>query len=273
MRLSREGPGTGLRLVKPAQYRDRRTPRRGRFVPTLMLLPLLVAGAVALPQVIDGIRPVDDRTVEYAKAFLKQVQDEPEALSEPDPFMAGYFGFRAKALAPLLHTRYTAAQMGLSGVVLQLFDPKLAAAVAKATDRIKQGPKDFDSLTEDEREAINAAWSAEGGLNRKFLLGEVSESDRWRYMAGAALGEASAHLTVWHISPKQPILLEWIQRAMKSCREHAERPEAAKHQGLAQAMRAFSVHEGKAVDETRVRAIATSVEEALKASLPSKYRW
>ena len=233
------------------------------------VLPLLVLSFVAA-QTINGVKPVDDGTRKYAVAFVKQASEIPAVAQKPDPFMAGYFSYRAKVMASLIHTKYTAAYMGICGTVLGLYDEGASKAIKAASDRITKGSKDFDSLTADEVESINkelARWNP----SIENLTGFGGEG-AGPFLAGARLGMLAARVTVWHISPKQKILLTDITDAIKGCSETGEKGQGG-NPDVAQALRGFASFKEKEMDEATVRSVGKQIESVLRASLPEKYRW
>ena len=240
-----------------------------RLNPTMTLaLTLLLAS-----QAVDGIKPIIDGTLNYAKAYVGQVSANPEMAQKPDPFAAGFWTQRAKVMAPLMHTKYTASHLGISGVVLGLHDKDVAASVKAPAERIKGGTKDFDNLTKDEQDAITKALGNDQGTLWFVGKAGVTEAESWQYFAGSQLGTLSAYATVWHISPKQEILLKWIGESIEGCAEQAGKQGAASRGDLAEALKGFAQFKGKTLDEATMRGIGKHIENTLRISLPEKYRW
>jgi hypothetical protein len=240
-----------------------------------MSLALICAAFIAAPspmQVIDGIRPVDVGTPKYARAFVKQATEGAANLVSPDLFAAGYFSTKAKMMSPLVNTKYTAAQMGVCGTVLGLYDTKLSQAIKSAADRVIKGSKDFDSFTKEEQDAIGKAISAADSPISLFSENR-SATDQWQYFAGAYLGTVAAYATVWHISPKQPALLSLIKDAVKGCAEHGAKAEGSSRNAVAENLKGFAKFQGRTLDEAAMREIGAQVEATLRASVAEKYRW
>jgi hypothetical protein len=237
-----------------------------------MLLVACSALLLTLPnQIIDGIKPVFDPAPKFAQAFVNRSQEEPAILQKADPFITAFFLGKAKSMAPLTQTKYTAAQMGICGTILNIFDPALGTSIRAATDRIGKGTKDFDVLTVEEREAIQKAQ----GESKLVLIAnpKTTAADQWKFLAGTHLGMLAGYVTVWHISPKQVTLLQFISDGAKGCAEHAEKPEASGSSELATALKGFAKFSGKTIDEPTIREIGAQVEATLRAATPAKHRW
>lgn len=237
-----------------------------------MLLAALSALILSTPsQVIDGVKPVFDPGPRFAQALAKRVTEEPAALQQADSFTTAYFMSKAKTMAPLVQTKYTAAQMGICGTILNLYDPTLGGAVRAGADRISKGTKDFDSLTTLEREEIQKASVA----SKLVLVGDpkVTQAQNWQFFAGTYLGMLAAYTTVWHISPKQQTLLQYISDSAKGCAEHGAKSEAGGSNEVATALKGFAKFSGRAMDEATIREIGAQIEATLKIATPLKYRW
>jgi hypothetical protein len=221
-------------------------------------------------QTINGIKPVDDGTKSYAKAFVKQYTENPSTSSKQDQFLVGYLSFRSKVMASLVNTKYTAAHLGMCGTMLGIYDADAGRAIKVAADRITKGDKDFDSLAPLEVEAINKALAKFNPFTEK--LPGKAEAGAGPFLAGARLGMLASRVTLWHISPKQKILLGDMTEAMKACAESGETGKDL-NADLASALKEFAAFKDKELDEMTVRKIGKQIEIALRASLPEKYRW
>jgi hypothetical protein len=237
-----------------------------------MLLTALSALILGNPiQTIDGIKPVFDPAPKFAQALAKRAADDPAILQKADPFTSAFFIAKAKVMSKLVNTKYTAAQMGICGTILTIYDEKLGGAIKSAADRITKGAKDFDSLTDAEVEAIGKA-----NLDTKLMIvGEpqTTAEQQWQFFAGTYLGMLAGYTTMWHISPKQPSLLKFISDGAKGCAEHAEKREASSSREISAALAGFSKFSGKTIDEATAREIGAQIEATLKAATLLKYRW
>lgn len=233
------------------------------------LISLLVMWTSA--QSIDGVKAIPDAAKNYAQALLAHSKDDESVLKRPDAFLASFFVAKAKSMAPLVHTKYTAAQMGLCGIVVGIYDTELGAEIKGPSDRISKGTKDFDSLTEVENEQIKKALIASPLL----LVGkkETTKKELWKFFAANNLGMLNARVTVWYISPKQEILLKFIAEDIKGCVERGSEPDSKSMPEVATALKGFGKFVGKTLDEPTMREVGLQVEATLKAATPAKYRW
>jgi hypothetical protein len=133
-----------------------------------------------------------------------------------------------------------------------------------------KGEKDFDKLTPEEVEAINKALAKLNPYPEK-LPGIADEGAR-PYLAGARLGMLASRVTVWHISPKQKILLGDMADALKALAESGEKGQGLSAD-LTAALKGFAEFKDKELDEATVRKVGKQIEAALRASLLEKYRW
>ncbi len=236
-----------------------------------MSLTLLSLFVLAAGQSVDGVKPIADSTPKYAQAFAKQANDDPKILEKADPFLTSFFLSKAKSMAPLTQTKYSAAQIGICGIILNLFDEELGTAIKTPADRISKGSKDFDSFTEAEQAALTKRIAA-SPLLIDIKPGTTKE-EIWKYFAGTYVGMLQARTTLWHISPKEPILLKWIAEDLKGCAEHAAKPEASSMPEVASAMKGLARFNGKTLDQATMREIGQQLELTLKSATPAKYRW
>lgn len=237
-----------------------------------MVATLLAASLLgAAPQSIDGVKPVNDSAGKYAQAFVKQLNDDPEITKKPDPFLVGYFVMRAKTLMPLMHTKYTAAQTNLCGIILGVFEPEVGEAMKAATSRVIAGAKDFDTFTEAEIAAVNKPMAKPGSLLSP--LTHLEGGARWDYFAGGSLGALSAYTVAWHLSPTSKTFLEWVEEALQACVTQADKPGRERRAELAEALLAFRGSQGKPLDAAAMARIGQLIEASLKAATPAKHRW
>ncbi|HVT13843.1 MAG TPA: hypothetical protein VHE55_16390 [Fimbriimonadaceae bacterium] len=238
-----------------------------------MVSALALSLLLARPQTIDGIKPVFDPTPKYSQAYVKQLK-ELGGLdgSSPDLFAIGFFSMKVKMMMPLVQTKYTAAEMGVCGTMLGIYDPEVTKAVKAAVDRITGGTKDFDSFTKEETDKVSSLMAKDSSPLYPFKQGRTEEQQR-QYFAGGSLGSLCAYTTVWHISPKQPQLLKLIGDSIKGCADAAGKPEAKSRPDVAAALNEFAKFQGKTYDEATMREIGKQIEATLKASLDPKFRW
>lgn len=223
-------------------------------------------------QAVDGVKPIFDPTPKYSKALAAYFQDDSAVLVKPDMFMVGFYSMKIKGMSPLVQTKYTAAQMGICGTMLGVFDDKVGEAVKAATGRITTGSKDFDSFTEAEQKAINGALANSSSDLYPFNE-KVGKEGLDRYMAGASLGSLCGYLTVWHISPKNETLLKFIGASVDGCVEAAGKPDGKLSSDVIANLKGFSRFKGKTYDAATMTEISKQIEITLKSSVPAKYRW
>jgi hypothetical protein len=240
-----------------------------------MQIAALLIAVLAFPtggQTVNGVKPIPDPTPLFAKAFVKRITEDAVFASKPDMFAAGYFSMKVKMMIPLTQTKYTAAQIGVCGTMLGLYDPELSKTIKAASDRITKGDKDFDSFTKPEQEAINKAIANE--TSPLYPLGKTATKEsHWEYMSGAFLGAVCAYSTLWHLSPKHAMLLTTLAESTKACAEQASEPEAAARKDIVAGLSGFAKFQGKTFDEATMLEVSKQVEATLKSSLPEKYRW
>jgi hypothetical protein len=223
-------------------------------------------------QTVNGIKPIPDPTPLFAKAYVKRIQEDAEFAAKPDMFAVGFYAMKVKMMIPLSQTKYTAAQIGVCGTMLGLYDPELSKTIKAATDRITKGDKDFDSFTKTEQEAINKGIANEASPVYPFAK-PATKASTWEYMSGAFLGAVCGYTTLWHLSPKQPVLLTTLSQAAKSCAEQASEPEAPTRREIAESLKGFAKFAGRTFDESTMLELGKQIEATLKVSLPEKYRW
>jgi hypothetical protein len=240
-----------------------------------MLSTFICAALLASPspQVINGIRPAIDGMVPYAQAYAKYSGDDLGLITNKDYFAIGYFGYKAKFMSALTNTKYTAAVMGICGTMLGLWDAESKKAVKTGTDRISSGSKDFDTFTQAERDAIGKALTNDTNGMFPITMQQKKPEVLMDYSTGMALGGLSAYITLWHISPKQPILLEYISTSVDSCATAGTKLTNPARKDLADQLKLFAQFKGKTIDEPTVREIAKQIELTLRSSVPEKYRW
>lgn len=238
-----------------------------------VILFLALVPLVANAQTVDGVKPIDDGARQYAVAISKHASDSPDVLKSADPFLAGFFSFRGKMMAPLMHTKYTAAMMNLSGIIMGLYDEGAAKAFRAPYERIVQENKDFNKLSEAEIRAIGEAIMKDEGPFNPLASAYTKGSPAWRFRAGMSAGSLSAYITVWHLSPKQEILLDWIKGAVESVAKAGSESKEPADKPFAAALAAFSKFKGKTLDAATMGELAAHLSAALKLTLPEKYRW
>lgn len=264
-----------------SESRRNRLKRRGLFqrnfanfsgvqssvVSTLVSLVLLSSPA----QSIDGVKAIPDAAKSYAQALLAESKEDESVLSKPDAFRATFFMTKARTMAPLMQTKYTAAQMGLCGIVVGIYDEGLGAAIKGPADRISKGAKDFDSMTEEEDALLKKAM----GTTPLLLIGkkETTKSDSWKFFAASNLGMLNARVTLWYISPKQETLLKLLAEDIMGCVERGGEADASAMPEVATALKGFNKFVGKRLDEATMKEVGLQVEATLKAATPPKYRW
>jgi hypothetical protein len=238
-----------------------------------MLLATIAATAflIAPNQTVNGVQPIFDSGPKFAQAYAKRLNDEKTLETTPDYLVVGYFIMKAKVLAPMQHTKYTAAQMGICGTILSLYDTKLSMAIKLAADRVTKGSKDFDFLTKAEVDAIEKASGDSPYGTLKAM--ELSKTAAWESFTGNSLGMLAAHLTIWHISPKNEILLKWLAEDVQGCADQSAKLTVANRRELVDGLRGFSKFTGKKLDAATLREVGAHLETVLKAATPQKFRW
>lgn len=223
------------------------------------------------PQSVGGVKAIPDGARNYAQALVAWSKDDESVLSKPDTFLASFFMSKAKSMAPLYHTKYTAAQMGLCGIVLGIYDTDLGASVKSPADRITNGKDDYGDLTDAEKERISKAMVA----TPLMIIGkrDTTKADIWKFFSATSLGMLNARVTMWYLSPKQETLLKWIAEDVKGCAEKGGEADGSAMPEVATALKGFSKFVGKKLDEATMKEIGAQVDATLKAAVPAKYRW
>jgi hypothetical protein len=157
---------------------------------------------------------LNDRSGEFGKALAPIFGNNPgdaEKQKSMQPFVMGFYGWKAKKLAELGVGQIEAAHLDICRIMLGIYDPEIDQTLKVIIGRAKT-PTDWVDVTETEQKTIHKYVVVKYG--GKYLgLTEIladnyknkpDEVQQWKYNLGAALGELAGGLTNWYKLPNNP---------------------------------------------------------------------
>ncbi|MGD9590130.1 MAG: hypothetical protein AB7Q37_12675 [Pyrinomonadaceae bacterium] len=177
-----------------------------------LLLLLTTAQAIAAQKVTLGKR-LDDGAGALAQGYLKMLEADPLNESKRaamEPFVNGFFGFKALRMVNLGVGTIEAAHLNICSTMLGFYDPEVVPTLKGITARAKS-PVEWPVPPETERKTVQRfvvvkQFDRFGSMNDILneTIPEVDPRSQWQWEVGMSLGEIAADLTMWYKFPNYP---------------------------------------------------------------------
>ena len=147
-------------------------------------------------------RPIVDGTGVYGKTLVQKLSTDVDGRQRRNvhPFVIGYCGWRVRTLTNYSITKFEGMQLGLCKTILDFFDPQVTTTLSSIETRADNITNGIE-ITDAESKAIQDYVVMKYGM---FYMGVTDDTSakpdpvaRWKYYAGANLGELAGHLTLW----------------------------------------------------------------------------
>ncbi len=177
---------------------------------SIIILSFLGLNIFAQPTVT-LLKRLDDDAGRYGQKLSVIFENKPGDAAKQkalEPFVIGYFGWKAKVLTNLGVGKIEAAHLDICRIMIGLYDPEIDDTLKTIVGRAKT-PVDWEEVSEAEKKKIHQfvviKYSGKYmGLNELFqgkTSSQISESDKWKSMLGASLGELGGSLVNWYKFP------------------------------------------------------------------------
>lgn len=157
------------------------------------------------------LKRLNDRSGDMAKEVLVFFEIAPgnlEKRNAMEPFVVGYFGWKAKVVTQLGVGQIEAAHLNVSRLMLQMYDDEIDTTLNTIIGRAKT-PVDWPSISDAEQKTIhNFVVMKNGNKYTKILVpldGNINNRPdplvAWKFDTGGSLGELAGNLINWYKMP------------------------------------------------------------------------
>lgn len=192
-----------------------------------------------------------------------------------EPFVIGYYGWKAKVLTQFGVGKIEAAHLNICRIMLRLYDGEIDATLTTIIGRAKT-PTDWIEVSDEEQKTIHkfVVMKYSGkylGIN-DALAGKtsssVSESDKWKSMLGAGLGEIGGSLVNWYKFPTSTDYPKSIAQMLLNLQENIKTAPSGTSPELLTNLRKLSAFGSKtSYNEAERDQVAGALRDALFSTL------
>lgn len=166
---------------------------------------------ISAQKTVTLLKRLDDDAGRYGQKIATSFENKPGDAAKQkalEPFVIGYYGWKAKILTQFGVGKIEAAHLNICRIILGLYDKEIDGTLTTIVGRAKT-PTDWVEVSEAEQKTIHnfVVMKYSGkylGLN-DVLSGKtsssVTESDKWKSMLGASLGEIGGSFVNWYKFP------------------------------------------------------------------------
>lgn len=246
------------------------------FIASVVLLFLCVS-VFAQPKVT-LLKRLNDRSGDMAKEVLVFFEASPgnaEKRQAMEPFVIGFFGWKAKVVTQLGVGQIEAAHLNVCRLMLQMYDDELDTTLNTIIARAKT-PVDWPLITDAEQKKIhNFVVMKNGNKYTKMLVpldGNINNRPdpviAWKFDTGGALGELAGNLTNWYKMPTSTSYHANISTLLKNLSRITDNVPADVPAELVINIRSLAARGGKKqYNEAERDEIAAALAKVLNTSL------
>ena len=177
----------------------------------IVLILSFLSGNVSAQKKVTLLKRLDDDAGRYGQKLIPMFENKPGDAAKRkamEPFVIGYFGWKAKVLTNFGVGKIEAAHLDVCRIMLGLYDKEIDSTLKTIVSRAKT-PVDWVDVPESERKIIHqfvvikytAKFMGFNDLFQEKISSTVSESDKWKSGLGVALGELGGNLVNWYKFP------------------------------------------------------------------------
>lgn len=192
-----------------------------------------------------------------------------------EPFVMGYYGWKAKVLAEFGVGKIEAAHIDICRIMLGLYDTEIDGLLKTIVSRAKT-PTDWVDVSEAEKKAIHkfvvVKYSGKYMGFNELIEGktksQISEKDKWKSMLGSALGEVGGSLINWYKFPTSTTYPKRISELLLNLQENIKKAPAGTSAELLANLRKLSAFGSKtSYNETERDQVAAALRDVLHSTL------
>lgn len=233
---------------------------------------------ISAQKTVTLLKRLDDDAGRYGQKIAPIFENKPgDAVKQKalEPFVIGYYGWKAKVLTQFGVGKIEAAHLNICRIMLGLYDPELDGTLTTIVGRAKT-PTDWVEVSDAEQKTIHnfvvIKYSGKYlGLNDALsgkTSSSVSESDKWKSMLGASLGEIGGSFVNWYKFPTSADYPKRIAQMLLNLQENIKSAPSGTSPELLANLRKLSAFGNKTTyNEVERDQVAAALRDALFSTL------
>lgn len=252
------------------------TMKLNNFLFAIIIFSFLSANIFA--QQVTLLKRLDDDAGRFGQKLAPIFDNQPGNVAKQkaiQPFIIGYYGWKAKGLAEFGVGKIEAAHLDICRIMLGLYDSEIDATLKTIVGRAKT-PTDWIDVTEAEKKAIHQFVVIKYGgkylgfdqLMQGKKTSEISEADKWKSMLGTGLGELGGSLVNWYKFPTSTTYPKKISELLLNLQKNINQAPAGTSPELLTNLRKLSALGNKtSYNESERDQVAAALREVLYSTL------